>query len=464
MVMAGAARLHKLTIELRRSLFDKGQDRTHALQKERPPCAVPPILVELNINSLLVQVMDRVSYLSKIASYSVMAPPPHVSYAANGTTMELHSYSNYSELGALESDWNSLARQGLYFIPSFSELKNYLKTTGCKFILLTAVENSTISAIACFVFGTTTKEYRIAKIKLWHLRVRSISLFGCSVLGQPSEDLIRGFFHHVLKVDVCDLIDIGAIFIHSPLYEALTNLYGAITWRASRKERTWWLIQMPNSFDEYLRLLPKKTRFHLTRDLRRFERESPEFRVIISPEEIDEFLRDAEQISRLTYQWDLTYGISNNDNTRKKFMRLAKERTLRCYITYLQGKPCAFGWGELSHNRFSFRQTGYDPKYRRLAPGTALIMRMIRDLIENTDCQVFDLQWGGKDGYKSRFGTVGVPCATIQVAPYKPYSLLIVALDQMLKLAKNFIGVVVEHTPLKVRLRSKLRRHGVGTF
>ena len=53
----------------------------------------------------------------------------------------------------------------------------------------------------------------------------------------------------------------------------------------------------------------------------------------------------------------------------------------------------------------------------------------------------------------------------MQVAPnHRSYSLLILALDQMVNLAKNVVGLVVERGPLKKHFRSILRRAGVGTF
>jgi len=379
--------------------------------------------------------------------------------------MEIVSYNNCAELGAVEDVWERLGEQGLFFVPSFSELRHQLETSGYKFRLVVAVDNSKITAIACFIYENGKKDYRVGKRKLLHLPVRVVSLFGSCVLGQPSESVIREFFHHVIKEGDFDLINVGHIFVDSPVYNAVTNLHGAISWRVARKEKHWWLIRLPGSFYEYLASLREKTKVHLIRDCHKFERKDPDFRVMQLPEDIDIFLRDAETISRLTYQWNLTFGICNDESTRQHLGRLAKNGTLRCYITYLQGRPCAFGWGELSHRKFYFRQTGFDPQYRKLSPGTALIMRMIQDLIENTDCDVFDLQWGGKDGYKSRFGTVSLRTAAIQVAQiYKPYALLICALDQTLNLAKNSVGLVVERGPLKTRLRSVLRRYGVGTF
>ena len=146
-------------------------------------------------------------------------------------------------------------------------------------------------------------------------------------------------------------------------------------------------------------------------------------------------------------------------------MRLAKNGDLRCYLSYLKEKPVAFGWGELAHQRFYFRQTAFDPGYRKLSPGTALIVKIINDLIQNTDCRLFDFQHGGNDGYKSRLATIGISCADIQLASmYRPYSLLIAVLEQMLHSAKNLMALIVERGPLKGRLRAALRRSGVGTF
>jgi hypothetical protein len=379
--------------------------------------------------------------------------------------MQIVCYSDRSELDAIEDAWNRFGEQGLYYVPSFTELREQLASSGSKFRMLVAVDNSQMVAVGCFIYTNGKRSYQIGRIKLFHLPVRVVTLFGSCVPGQASKDIIREFFHRVIKDGGFDLIDVGAIFIDSPLYNAITTLHNGFAWRATRKQKLWWLIRLPGSFDEYLASLRETTRFHVIRDCRKFEREAPHFRVITRPDEVDIFLRDAGKISQLTYQWNLNFGLRVETSNREHLIRLAKAGILRCYISYLHGKPCAFAWGELTYRRFYFQRTGYDPQFRKLSPGTALIMSMIRDLIENTDCEVFDFQWGGEDGYKSRFGTVKYSCAAMHVAQaYKPYPRLIAALDHMLNVAKNSVGLVFERGPLKIRLRSALRRHGIGSF
>ena len=380
--------------------------------------------------------------------------------------MEIVCYNKYSDLDAIEDAWNQLGEQGLFFVPSFSELRYQLKASGAQFRLLAATDNSQIKAIACFTYGKATKYYGIASWKLFDLPMQKVSLFGSCVLGEPSESLVRRFFHHAIEGSNFDVIDVEEIFIDSPLYKAVTSLGGpVIAWRAMRKKRIWWFIRMPRSFDEYIAWLRESGRERIVRHWRSFERENPDFRVMQRPEEVEVFLRDAEKISRLAYQWKFGQGLHNDENTRREFMRLAENGILRCYIVYLRGNPCAFGWGKLSYGRFSFRYTGYDPQYRQLSPGTALMMRMIRDLIENTNCKVFDFRWGGEDGYKSRFGSFSVGCAWVRVAKiYRPYSLFIILLDQTLNLAKNLVGLIIERGPLGKQLRSARRRHGIETY
>ena len=139
--------------------------------------------------------------------------------------MEIVSYNNCAELGAVEDVWERLGEQGLFFVPSFSELRHQLETSGYKFRLVVAVDNSKITAIACFIYENGKKDYRVGKRKLLHLPVRVVSLFGSCVLGQPSESVIREFFHHVIKEGDFDLINVGHIFVDSPVYNAVTNLH-----------------------------------------------------------------------------------------------------------------------------------------------------------------------------------------------------------------------------------------------
>lgn len=379
--------------------------------------------------------------------------------------MQIVAYDSVAELDSLEDAWRRLGTHGLFFVPGLAELRARLKDGNARFRLLTAVDNAQIRAIACFLYHDSKKFFHLGGKKLFQLPVKMATLFGSCIIGEVDEDVVRDFFRLIIKKGGFDVIDVGYTFVDSPLYNAVNSLDKAVAWQVARKKLLWWLIRLPRSFDAYMASLPERTRYHISRDCRKFAREAPEYRFMQRPDELDFFLRDAAEISRLTYQWKLDYGLRDDANTRQKLLQLAESGMLRCYVSYIRGQPCAFGWGDLTHGKFYFRQTGYDPAFRKLSPGTAMIMHIIKDMIENSDCRVFHFQWGGDEGYKSRLATESHICTSVQIAQIKrPYALLIAGVDRALNLAKNSVGLVVERGPLKLRFRGMLRRNGVGTF
>jgi CelD/BcsL family acetyltransferase involved in cellulose biosynthesis len=105
--------------------------------------------------------------------------------------------------------------------------------------------------------------------------------------------------------------------------------------------------------------------------------------------------------------------------------------------------------------------SGYDPRYEKDSPGTSLMLWMIRDLIENTDCRVFDFGMGGNYGYKARFGNTSLTCDWIQIGQWRrPYSVLLIMLDRTLNGTKNLIAVLVgSNSDLMKKLKRATRRY-----
>jgi hypothetical protein len=383
--------------------------------------------------------------------------------------MKIVSYSDDTELDTLGDAWDRLNEQELRSVPSFAELRLRLQA-GAKFRILVALDNAQIVNIAIFIYRDRFKRFEVATRKLFELPVEEVSLFGANVAGRPDEDITRQFFQVIIDAGGFDVIDVGDILVDSALYKVVTSLRrDFVAWHIMREQQIRWMIELPRSFDDYFSSLRATAKPRISRGLRRFEKAAPEFRVTQRPEDVETFLRDAEVVSRLTYQWTLGYKTADTAAMRSRLTHLAKNGNLRAYIAYIEGKPCVFAWGDLSHRTFGFRATGYDPHYRAMSPGTALIMHIVRDLIENTDCEVFDFLAGGETGYKSRLSTVGLACARMQVAQIsRPYPLLIVLIDKTINCAKNAIlkltDFILGDGEMRQRLKRALRPFGVGTY
>jgi hypothetical protein len=377
--------------------------------------------------------------------------------------MDLVSYDKLSDLDALDADWNRLRDKEPVFIPDFAQVREHLQNGAERFRFILARQDGATMALACFVYGNTRKRFTFAERKLFSLPVKEVFLFASCVLGQPDESVIAAIFDQVLSEPGFDLITTGEIAVESPLYNAVTRRRaGLAVRRVARKDSVRWLIRLPQSFDEYIGSLRSSTRKAVTRDYRIFEKAKPELRVIASAADIGRFLRDGEAISRLTYQWDIGERLVDTPEMHEYLSQLIERGQFRGYLAYVDGKPCVFGWGELNGSGiFAFHTPGYDPQFRKLSPGTAQLMWMIRDLIENTDCKVFDFGEGGDDrGYKSRFGNTSFASTRLHIVPWRrPYSLLILALDQSLNFVNNMLSALVGDSAFGRRVRRGLRRY-----
>jgi hypothetical protein len=374
---------------------------------------------------------------------------------------EILVYNKLSELDTLADSWDRLSALEQRYFPNFSETKHVLEVTKSEFRIVVALDNLVTIGIACFMYGNAMMRFSIGERRLFSLPVKEVTILGASVLGEVNSDTIEEFLTIIVNEWDFDLIRSGEIIVNSPLHAAITHLKGVK--RFGRRDSVRWLIRLPESFDSYLKSLRSSTRKSITQQLRTFERKMPfEFHVIDRPEQVDTFLRDGERISRMTYQWNVGQRLCNDGSTREGYVRLARAGNLRCYIIYVEGRPCTFARGELSGRFYNYETPGFDPQYHKLSPGVVLLMWIIRDLIENTDCEVFDFGTGGDNkGYKSRFGTISIDSTTILLAKWhKPYSMFLFALQNTFSLARDLFSFIVGHGWLRQRLKKAIRQYG----
>ena len=187
-----------------------------------------------------------------------------------------------------------------------------------------------------------------------------------------------------------------------------------------------------------------------------------EFRSIYRPEQIEEFLRDGEAISRLTYQWNVGDRLCDDEPTRRLYARRARRGHLRCYIAYNSRRPCAFLRGEFLDGMYYYETPGFDPHYSKLSPGLVLLMWAIRDLIEHTSCKIFDFGSGGDaTGYKSKFGNRSFECNDVELGRWsRPYSITIMVLQEGLNLFKNLASASLGEGKFRQYIKRRIRIYG----
>lgn len=173
-------------------------------------------------------------------------------------------------------------------------------------------------------------------------------------------------------------------------------------------------IQFPEGL-EYWNQFSKKTLGTFRRKLKKFGETRLER--ITSGDQVPEFLAQAHEISRQTWQSRrLGLRIRNNEAERASLSALANAGLLRSYLWLSNGEPAAFCVGNQAHGVFNYEEVGYATKFARFSPGQMLVVQMIEDLLAHDRPECFDFGGGDAD-YKRMFANHTSESGTVWVTP-----------------------------------------------
>ena len=367
------------------------------------------------------------------------------------------------ELAALEVEWRRLAADVRRFVPPFHELDQEFRRKQAYFCVAVAVRNDWVEGIAAFHFGPSQQRFAIGERQAFSVMADTAALFGGIHLGTMTEQAWVAIFTRLLTIWRFDVLGLGEVPVDSSLMNAVARADWPLLGLGTHgREDVHWSIDLPKDFETYLGLLRKSTKRSIRYKINRLEREgASRLEVVTAVHQIDRFLREGEAISRTTYQWDVGQRLENDSATRDRYVRLAGEGRLRCYMLYFDGEPIAFERGEISGRVYHYETPGFLPDYHKHSPGLVLMAYVIADLIENTPCEVFDFGSGGDmTGYKARFGTVSEPCRNLSIANVAtPRGFVVWSATKALAGVKTIGRKVLGEGELKRRVKKALRRY-----
>ena len=179
-------------------------------------------------------------------------------------------------------------------------------------------------------------------------------------------------------------------------------------------------LSFDGSFDEYARThFTSKQRGNIKRRLKALEHAlGPlELRRFSAPEDVAPFLADAEQVSKLSWQY-ATVGphIPATESWQDKLVDLANGGVLRSYILYAADRPLAFVLGYQRSDVLCHVKTGYDRSLAKLAPGIAVLWLLLEDLSRIGRPQRINFMFGDTE-YKREFANVHVESDELMMMP-----------------------------------------------
>jgi hypothetical protein len=176
----------------------------------------------------------------------------------------------------------------------------------------------------------------------------------------------------------------------------------------------------------------------------------PAWRVFRTPDEIDEFYRDARAVSAKTYQERLMdAGLPDSPEFRSKLRDDAGGGRVRGYLLYAEGRPIAYLYAPMYQDTgiLLYSHLGYDPDHERLSPGTVLQYLAIEDMFREGNLKVFDFL-EGETQQKQLFGRQHALCADVYTLRPTPRVIFLVllrigteALSSAIVRAMDFLGV-----------------------
>jgi CelD/BcsL family acetyltransferase involved in cellulose biosynthesis len=166
-------------------------------------------------------------------------------------------------------------------------------------------------------------------------------------------------------------------------------------------------IILPESYEEYLKSLGKKTRFNLNYYRRLlFRNFKTEFKVVQEKKELSNTLSKFFELHKKRWLKKGLPGMLYNKK-RKEFHKeisndLLEKNILRLYTLSLDGEIVGVLYGFLYSKKFYYYLSGFDPKFYKYSIGTVLTSYAIEKSIEEK-AEIFDFLRGDEE-YKYRFG------------------------------------------------------------
>jgi len=226
------------------------------------------------------------------------------------------------------------------------------------------------------------------------------------------EDIINRIF--TLKINKFELFSISE---NSPTFKNLTNKklldnYNIIF----QKEDVSPHLYLPNNWDEYLSLLPKKKRHELRRKIRRLEQNSDFSSGDLSTLEYkDEILGEFFRLHKISSdEKNLFMTPKMEQFFTELIIKMLEENSLAYSYLKIDNKTAACSISFLHQNSRFLYNSGFDPSYNNFSSGLLNHAFAIKRSIENK-LTVFDFM-RGNERYKYDLGAVDKILYTFEIS------------------------------------------------
>jgi CelD/BcsL family acetyltransferase involved in cellulose biosynthesis len=326
------------------------------------------------------------------------------------STLRVSVARTVDEIEALRDTWSSLQNDRITAGIDFYRCVIDSEPRAIRPHVLLLVRDGRPEAMLVARLETLELPVRLGYKTVYSPTVRSISVVLGGALGVMSDqnaaalvDELRG----ALRAGEADVVLMRHTPLDSGLYRAAVSRPPRALRQAVTASNRYWEVDLPQSFEEFNRSLSKKTRESFKRYANRFVREFGD-RIVLRDawrlDELDDLVRDVEQVAAKSWQRGLGVGFVDDARWRARTTLALERGWLRALVLYVDGQPIAFWMGDVFRGRFRSLIPGYDPAYRDFRVGNYVLMQLIERLCADEEASVLDFGYGDVE-YKERLAT-----------------------------------------------------------
>ena len=260
---------------------------------------------------------------------------------------------------------------------------------------------------------------RLGSVTLLQPEVSVLEFVRGGLLGNASADNCKAFVRTVMQSLAQGAADLAVwehLDLQSSLYLSAIRLPSTGLRDHCRKLRDHWFLDHPRGLEGFFQSVASSQRSKLRRKYKKFSRAFAgriHIRGFQTISELDDAIRDMEEIARNSVKRQLGFGFFNTPGNRNQLRIEAEQGWLRIFVLYIDGMPVSFWKGTLYGRFLHADHVGFDSTWSEYSPGIFLFLEIIERL-RDADIESIDFGTGTGQFYQS-FAKVRRTEARVQI-------------------------------------------------
>jgi CelD/BcsL family acetyltransferase involved in cellulose biosynthesis len=336
--------------------------------------------------------------------------------------LALQTIRDLRELESLREDWKSwqTTRDS-----DFDYFCGIVRSRGasCQPHVIVITRNAKRETFLVGLHDRRKLPFKLCSVTMCQPEVNVLEFVCGGVLGNTSQGncavLVQAVMRSLAEGDA-DVALWEKLDVHSALYSCALQLPGLAFRDHCRWHHDHWFANAPKSLDALYSTLGRSQRSKLSRKYKRVLNSfsgTIQVRMFRTIADMEQAIRDMEQIARNSVKRQLGFGFSDTPQTRERLLMEAALGWLRIYILYIKEKPVAFWEGTLYKRCLQADNTGFDAAWSAHSPGIILYLNILEQ-IRVEDVRTVDLGCGSGQLYHC-FGDTKRPEASVWICAPK---------------------------------------------